>query len=273
MRAKVINLARSTERRVHMESQLRAIGIQFDFVVAIDGCELVLSDPDIVDPARTGESWFRPGAVGCALSHRRAHESVLADGLERALILEDDVLVPKDLDALADAVGRNMNGAAITLLSFHTAKPCKLTASGRTTLPGSRQMALPLDVDQLTSAGAYVITREACARMAGMNLPMRIRADEWGRWLDAGAVDRVRCVVPLCVRKDFRFLSTVAHHPSTSWHGRLQRAARFRLPLVYRALDLRRRVIERRWSRLEVVDEGTVYGQASEDRLIESRGA
>lgn len=271
MRVKVINLARSPERRAHMEQQLEPLGIQFGFVEAIDGRDLVLPDPGIVDPARTGESWFRPGAVGCALSHRRAHESVLAEGIERALILEDDVVVPNDLDALADAVGKDMAGAEVALLSFHTERPCKLTASGPTTLPGSRQMASPLDAGQLTSAGAYVVTREACARMAGMNRPMRVRADEWGRWLNLGALDRVRCVVPLCVRKDFRFLSTVAHHPSTSWRGRLQRVARYRLPVMYRALDLRRRAIERRWSRIELVDVPVPSGRGRSDRLVESR--
>ena len=37
------------------------------------------------------------GAMGCVLSHARAHETILRDKPARALVLEDDVLVPDDL--------------------------------------------------------------------------------------------------------------------------------------------------------------------------------
>lgn len=238
-----------------MEEQLQTLGLAYDFVEAVDGRELRLPDPDLVDPALSSQPWFRPGMAGCGLSHRRAWESVLAEGLDRALILEDDVILPGDIASLAEHVGRLMTGPEVVLLNFHTERPCTLVREGSLELPRRRQLHVPAHVEQLTSAGAYVVTREACMHMAALNRPMSIRADQWGVWMSRGALERVRCVAPLAVRKDFRFVSVVGHHPSTTLRGRLQYVARHQVPLLYQVLAFRRHLIERKWSRLKFVDE------------------
>src|SRR5262249_4415431 len=51
MRAYVINLARSLDRRAHITAELQKTGLDYEFITAVDGRELDLDDPTIVDSA------------------------------------------------------------------------------------------------------------------------------------------------------------------------------------------------------------------------------
>ena len=68
-------------------------------------------------------------------------------------------------------------------------------------LPAVRLLALPVDIKQPRSTGAYIITREACERMIKRLLPIRAHADAWRFFYREGALDRLRCVAPLPFRK------------------------------------------------------------------------
>ncbi len=192
--------------------------------------------------------------MGCALSHIKAYRKALSDGVPYALVLEDDVLVDASLMPLAQAVASNLRGSEVVLLNFHTVAPCKLSTRDTVALPGSRIIAHPLDVHQLTSTGAYLISRGACDRMKDMT-PVRCRADEWGYFQDHGALDRVRCVTPLAVRKHPHLRSTIDYHDLRSLHAKLQHLAHSRIPLLYQLLALRRVMIQRRQSRLVFLDQ------------------
>ena len=243
-----------------MESQLKNIGVQYEISEAAEAEELNLSDEGLFDPVLVRSSWYRPAMAGCALSHLRVYQRVLENGHEVALVLEDDTLLPADLSALTVAIAENMTGAEVVLMNFHTAEPCQLTECGSVQLPSSRLLVSPVKEKQLTSAGAYLVTHEACQRMERDFFPLRYRADDWALKLAAGHFDRVRCVVPLPVRKDWRFVTTV-QHPAKSWHAKLQRMARYPIPVLYQTLAIRRQLIDRKWSRTEFVPElGGIHG-------------
>ncbi|HXW78561.1 MAG TPA: glycosyltransferase family 25 protein [Acidimicrobiales bacterium] len=255
----VINLLRCPDRRAHMTRQLAKTGVSYEFVDAVDHKDLDLADTNLIDPRIFDNSWFRPGVAACALSHLRVYRKVLQDGPEIdapdvALVLEDDITLPEDLLALAGAVAAQMSGAEVALLSFHSPEPSRFTIEGAIGLLAGRRLMHPVDLRQLTSGGAYLITRKACELMQSAVLPIRARADEWGHFQNSGAIDRVRCVVPLTVRKDYNFRSTMEYYPATSLHGKLQRAARRRVPVLYQVLAFRRRRIDARWSRIEIVE-------------------
>ena len=64
--------------------------------------------------------------------------------------------------------------AEVALLSYDSPEPCEMSLEGSIRLPSSRVLALPIDVRQPRSAGAYIITREACERMVKCLLPIRV---------------------------------------------------------------------------------------------------
>lgn len=256
MYAYVINLARSTDRRTHITAELKKTGIKYEIITAVDGRDLDLDDRAVIDPAMFTMTQFPSGAVGAALSHLSVYEKVIADELDGALVLEDDVTLPADLESLADAVAAQLSGAEVALLSVDSFDTSRMSREGSVRLPSSRRLALPIDITQLRSGGAYIITREACERMAKFVLPVRVNADDWWFFYREGALDRVRCVVPLSVHKTAKLTSTMGSYSlGNGIKGRLAWALVSRkIPLLHQVLVYRRQRIYRQWGRSELVD-------------------
>lgn len=189
------------------------------------------------------------------MSHLSVYRKIVADGLDKALVLEDDVTLPADLASLADAVADQLTGAEVALLSYDTFTPCQLSIEGSVQLPSARVLALPIDIFKPRSGGAYVITREACERMVKFVLPVRVNPDDWWYWYREGALDRVRCVAPLPVRKNPKLVSTMGSYRLNGAMARLAWPLVSRkVPLLHQALNYRRERIYRRFGHSELVD-------------------
>lgn len=255
MHAYVVNLARSPERRDHIIRELAKTDVDYEFVDAVDGRELDLSDTTVVDQAATTDGSLGdspaavPCGVGCALSHLNVYRKILADGRDRALVLEDDAVLPAALGPLADSVAANMSGAEVVLLKFHhDLAPCRVTKQGLVSLPASRLLVRPADPRILASACGYVITREACERMVQSILPVRVKADAWDYFRRHGALGSVRCVVPMPISDSPEFRSSIDYFRPGSLQARVREwAAQSKLPGLHQALARRRqRTLERR---------------------------
>lgn len=254
MHAYVINLARSADRRSHIVAELARAGIDYEIVTAVDGRELDVHDTASIAPEFL-KFEFSAGSAGAALSHLSVYKKIIADGWDKALVLEDDVILPADLESLVNAVAGHLTGAEIALLSFHCPEPCKMSRAEAVTLSPGRVLALPIDVSQPQSGAAYVITREACERMVKDALPIRVLADTWWHFYREGRLDRVRCVVPLSVRKSPKFASSIGFYSLGG--GLKSRLAgplvRGNIPGLRQAISYRRELILRRWGRSELV--------------------
>lgn len=256
MRAYVINLARSLDRRTHITAELQKTGLEYEFITAVDGRDLDLNDPTIIDSALIAKNSFPAGTAGCALSHLRTYQKIIADDLDVALILEDDVILPADLGNLADAVAHHLTGAEVALLNYGRSDRCKMSVEGTVSLPSSRLLALPIDISGLVNAAAYVITREACERLNKSVLPLRANADDWQFFYREGILDRIRCVLPLPVDKSAKFESTIGFY--SLGNGLKARLAgpflHRKIPVLHSAILYRRQRILREWGRSEMVD-------------------
>lgn len=256
MHAYVINLARSADRRAHIVAELRKAKLDYEIVDGVDGVELDLDDQTTIDPALFTRSMWPAGMAGCALSHLRIYRKMIADGLETALVLEDDVALPGDLDGLADALAEHLAGAELVLLNYDSKDSCKMSREGAIDLPGARRLVLPIDVRQPASSAGYVITREAAKRMSESVLPVRVSPDDWWFFYREGALDRVRCVTPLPVTKSARFESTIGLYGlGKGIKGRLlEPLVRRKVPVLHQAISYRRQLIYRQMTRTELVD-------------------
>ena len=264
MHAYIINLTRSLDRRAHITAELKKTSLDYEIITAVDGRDLDVRDPAIVDPSLPYIDPSLPivdiglaaGTAGAALSHLRVYRKIIKDGVDEALVLEDDVLLPADIGSLADAVANQLSGAEVALLNVDSPDPCRMSREGSIRLPSSRLLALPIDIRQPRSAGAYVITREACERMVKCLLPVRVQADTWWFFYREGLLDRVRCVVPLPVLKDPKFTSTIGSYSLGSGvRGRLVGSlVRHKIPLLHQALSYRRQRIFCQWGRSELID-------------------
>ena len=256
MRAYVINLARSRDRRAYITTEMKKAGLDYEIVTAVDGRDLDLRDPSRIDPSFLAKIVCPSGSAGAALSHLSVYEKIIESGLDKALVLEDDVILPADIASLADAVADQLAGAEVALLSIDSPDPCKMSVQDTIGLPCARMLALPINVCQPRSAGAYIITREACERMVKSVLPVRVQADTWWFFYREGLLDRVRCVVPLPVLKNPMFTSTIGSYSlgdgvRARLVGPLMRS---KIPLLQHVLIYRRQRIYRQWARSELVD-------------------
>jgi glycosyl transferase family 25 len=243
-----------------MVRELRKAGIDHEFVEAVEGRDLDLSDTSLVDPALLDNSPFWSGVVGCYLSHLKVHKKVLEADTERALVLEDDVILPADMNALIEAASMHMTGAEAVLLHHHRfgraeqGEPYRFLRGGSVKLPSSKILAFPTDVGDLGATGAYLITRDACQRMAKAMLPVRTRIDDWAFFCNEGLLDQVRCVIPMPVRINSGFRTTIDHFGPSSLQTRLRNTV-IRVPLLSQALTIRRQRIMARKTQVELVDE------------------
>lgn len=94
----MINLVRRPERRIRMERSFREIGLDTEYVAAIDGQELtpeyleeigVKILPGYADPFHNRP--MTKGEIGCFLSHFWIWEKQVVENLNEILILEDDI--------------------------------------------------------------------------------------------------------------------------------------------------------------------------------------
>ena len=248
MQAYVINLIRSPNRRAHMVAQLAKTQVNYKIVDAVDVRDLDLTDIRLFDPVVTGPSDFgrrcRQGSAGSALSHLDVYHRVLDDGLETALVLEDDVALPADLDALGDEISKHMRGAEVVLLNFHSNNPCRVTKAGSIPLSSARllvQVAYNGEYEP-NSGGAYLITRQACAQMARTILPVRADCDNWTYFYTEGAIDRLRCVTPMPVANSAFLRTANDYYQPGSLQARVRETvASARVPILSQALALKRR--------------------------------
>jgi glycosyl transferase, family 25 len=258
VRAYVVNLARSPERRAHMVAELGKAGVDYEIVEAVDGRKLDFRDPQTaanVEPSVLDNNLLLPNQIACVLSHLCIYQKILSDASDYGLVFEDDVILPPDLGSLADAVAEHLAGAEIVLLNFDCKDPCRMTREGSVELPGSRLLVLPIDVSQPVSGAAYIITRKACERMMEQLLPIRAKVDDWAYRYNEGMVDRIRCVVPLSVTKSPAFTSTIDYYSPRSPKARLlAMIVRYDPGILSKAIVYRRRRIWRSWSRIEFVD-------------------
>ena len=96
----VLNLERSRDRRVYMADQLRRLNWQFEIIPAVDGRCLSAEDLRYYSAQEALKFVSRelsPGEIGCALSHARIWERIVAVNIQEALIFEDDIEIKSEL--------------------------------------------------------------------------------------------------------------------------------------------------------------------------------
>lgn len=255
MKIYVINLIRSADRRESITAQLNKLGLAFELVEAIDGNalshEALLSR---VDRARY-DSWpemQRPGAMGCALSHREACQRLVDDGAPCALILEDDVEVSPNLPDLLEQLAAEVADGSLLLLHFHSNWPVGLSKSDVIPLPHGHFLHAINRYTYFGSAAGYLISKNTAAALIASQTPIFTLADAWVDFHRLGALNRFALVVPsLVTPKGFK--SAIGYSETTSYRRRMLAAVES-FPPLNAGLRLLRRIGENRRRRIEYVD-------------------
>lgn len=97
----IINLPKDIERRRFMERQMKELKLEYEFIDGRQG-----TDRDVLDSCDDARAIKEHGKVlmagekGCAFSHRSIYKRMLEEKIPYALILEDDVVLPKNISEI-----------------------------------------------------------------------------------------------------------------------------------------------------------------------------
>jgi glycosyl transferase family 25 len=249
MRVFGISIPRYPDRYSYLSEHLRKFfGNDFE-IVGVDGRAVTFDEGTTSGLSR--------GQIGCALSHIAAYRRMVELDLPCALIVEDDCVLPKDIDALlAELEGTIRPGEAIQLYNW-SLEVSEFSTQDAVSI-GGYGLYYPMLMSGIGAATAYVIMREAAEKIIGLNSPVGVTADNWSFFQSQGAVSVVRILHP-CPVRILPFESTIA---SSKWNM----AARIRDNVLIRSLlSIRRRVLFRQRERnIVLVDRKSPFSAATD---------
>lgn len=174
----VISLLSAENRREAIASHLSALGIQFEFVDAVDG--RLLGDETLSQMMEEGYS-LPKGHIGCYLSHLEAYRRLVATGTNCGLILEDDArLSAAAVDLLHTELSvKHFDYCFLDWENTNNRGPVFYDAESAFAITGDF-LAHELS-DGPTTTHAYFITREAAERRLECALPIRGPIDTYDK--------------------------------------------------------------------------------------------
>ncbi len=197
----VVNMASSLDRREHMTRMMSQLGVDFEFFPATDGRQLTEEQfkscslqPEVVLPLRFGlktivENPLTPSEIGCALSHLRLYQHILDQGLEEAVIMEDDInlyppalLALDNLDCIREAWDVVDFSLHLGLKNLYLAHKYRFGPHNEFYFQraGLQCPLLNVFLNRRRVVGTtifYVIKRSGCQRLLELGYPVRIPAD------------------------------------------------------------------------------------------------
>lgn len=240
MKVYVISLERAVERRAFMRQQLDKYQLDYEIIDAVDYKQLTEDDFNrLTDVAAVAANqYLTPGAQACALSHVKVFHKIVSDNNKLALVLEDDAIIPGNLNELLSDIEKNIGSDEVISLSYYHRfeKNTFLSNRHRTALVGGNELVFPVNLHHTGSTMAYVISKEVAQKLASVMMPISVVADWWGVYYDKRAFASFRCVYPFQL-KPASFSSTLDYPGLGSMKTRLAQLVRkYKIPPVYKML-------------------------------------
>lgn len=195
----VINLKKDTERLEHISNELNKLGLDYEVFEASYGKEL---DAAFINQCRQEDELLfnlkgnvkvkllgklSLSEIGCALSHLRVYQHVIDCGLDKALIVEDDICLKPQLKLALDNLDKIKDSWDVVNFSIH--KGLKdlwfskkyYFADGmyfkRAGLHNSYLNARFNARRIIGTTACYVVTKEACQKLINLGYPIRMPSD------------------------------------------------------------------------------------------------
>ena len=158
-----ISLARATDRRASISRHLDATGVPYEIIDAVDGSALDLTElSDRLSPEKFRIKYgrkFSPGEIGCYLSHYNLWRRIVEQGIDCAIVLEDDAVLDEDFFEVTSRLINLDWQWGLVLLSSHDRKFDRVlceVCNGRRLVRHKRRA---------WGAAAYVIRRSAAEKL------------------------------------------------------------------------------------------------------------
>ena len=171
----LINIERAAARRQLIEGQALELDIRLLPIAGVDGATVPQEqwrDVDLDLFRRRNGRPMMPGEYGCYRSHLRALSYLVENGLEAAIIIEDDVALSRDLMQRAGGIVEAMpHDGVVKLVNHRTVGFRPLFASRLGDRIGYSRFG------PQGSSACYVVTRRAAEQLLSGMLPQSLPLD------------------------------------------------------------------------------------------------
>lgn len=229
----VINLKRSSERRISISKQLSNLDLDCEYIEAVDGMQF--TPYEIVE--KYGEQVFYTntynkqrmtlGSLGCLLSHIKFYDLMIENNIPVACVLEDDAeLAPRFADVLNSKTLVEVPWGVLLLGHYSMFRKSfnkgAEAAYWRKKVCRGHYIARPAEFP-FTTLG-YLIKLETAKKLRDFAFPIRMPAD-WVTGNTELVGDPLKIITPPCVitTKAYREKSTVRDDTDTEIPIELQR--------------------------------------------------
>jgi len=198
MKVFVNSLERFVDRRIRMERILDSLGIEFEYFYGPDAKKLTQAEMDpAYDEGRAKRNLGRAlslNEIACTMAHRAIYRKMLDENIEKACILEDDILLDREFpQALAFLDALYFRNTVVKLDNYREKNtPCSIWARRRVT--DRVVYKKPVTVQWMT--WGYVLDRGAALSILRSWPKIEFVCDDWERMSTAV---RMRCVQPAVV--------------------------------------------------------------------------
>ena len=248
MKILIINLARAMDRKRFMQQQLDALGLDYEFIDGTDYRNMSEADfrANCHERALTGSNYLK-GVFAASLSHLKAYKKIVAENLDYALVCEDDAVFPANIKQLLEELAVELKPTEIILLSYysHLQKPLVLSNRNATELKHGLALLLPVDIDPVASAMAYIVPKQVAADLVRVLMPVNHVPDRWGTFYNKGGFKQLRCLYPH-VMSDAPFTAIVEYPATQTWLFKLKSLLR-KIPIAsaFIKVAMQKRAIEK----------------------------
>lgn len=235
MKTLVISLERIKERRNYILEHSKEHGLDFVLIDAVDGT--LLPDTEIVQMLDVDElkkyDWIlKKGEIGCVLSHRKAYQYIIDNNLKSALIIEDDVVLPANINEIIRDIDHSLLENEVVLLYYGSFKPCRLSTVGKTDLHTNASLVYPIELT-LSTTVAYIISNTAAKNMLNTNKPILVPADRWWYFYHKECFSSIRVLYPSPL-KIMNFKSTIDYLDKKSLKSTVSHFInKYKIPLLF----------------------------------------
>ncbi|MEO8419652.1 MAG: glycosyltransferase family 25 protein [Hyphomicrobium sp.] len=208
-----INRDRDQDRRAALEEHLRVASLPGERIAAVEGLAVPAEFRDMFFDGAALHSRLKPGEVGCYASHLKTMKIIVEQGLDYALILEDDAILPADFQTIiAQVLARLPQGWDLV----HICKDANRAVKPVADLDHGRRIVRYSRVPETTTA--YLVSRSGARKfLKPIKRYWPVDTDfrqPWRFGLEIYGVD------PCIIRPNGRFVSAIH---GLGDHSRLRR--------------------------------------------------
>lgn len=157
---------------------------------------------------------FNSGQIGCALSHIDAYRKLIESDDSCSFIVEDDVILPLQIDDLLDEIEDVIQEDEIFFLYNRNISRCEYSSVNSINLKNGK-FYRPMSTKDIRTAAAYVVGKEAAKRLSNLNQNVVSVADNWNMFYENGAFSNSFVLVPNAI-KMAQFPSTIGYSQNDS---------------------------------------------------------